>query len=54
MKVLPVDRKSRQTFERKILQKIFVLYVIQHGFGSKVMKIKNICNYIEKNYKLVI
>ena len=54
MKVLPVDMESRQIFERKILQKISVLHVIQQGFGSKVMKIKNICNYIEKNYRLVI
>lgn len=54
MKVLPVDRINRQTFKRKILQKVFILYGILHGFGSKVMKIKNICNYIEKSYILVI
>lgn len=57
MQVLPVDRKTRQTrrtFERKKQQKIFLPYVILHGFGSKVMKINTICNYIEKSCGVVI
>ncbi len=57
MQVLPVDRKTRQTrrtFERKKLQKISLPYVILHGFGSKVMKINTICNYIEKSCGVVI
>lgn len=50
MKVLPVDRKNRQTFERKKLQKKSLLYTISHRFSKKVMKRKLICNYIEKSY----
>jgi hypothetical protein len=52
MKVLPVDRKTRQTFERKKQQNNFQLHVLLHVFGKNVMKIKTICSYIEKSYGL--
>lgn len=52
MKVLPVDIKTRQTFERKKQQKMFLHNLLLHVLGKKVMKIKIICSYIEKTYSL--